>query len=102
MTGVGSIISKLHLVTSRAWCNDSFREDKQIDMRLFETCMLAAYDTVTTRRGYVTVKLNTRKAKRIRVNQKIRDMLTPVAKLLKKKDANIVEDINLDEDTILL
>ena len=64
-------------------------------MRLFETCMLAAYDTFTTKRGYATVKLNERKAKHIRFNQKMRDMFTRLWPCKKN-------DVNIDEDIILL
>ena len=54
--------------------------------------MLAAYDTYVTKRGYTTVKLNDKKAKRIRFNQKVRDIFAPVIKVFaKKKESGIVD-----------
>ena len=73
--------------------HDCYREDNLRIMRLFETCMLAAYDTFTTKRGYVTVKLNEKKAKRIRFNQKVRDIFEPVKKVFAAKKGNGVVDI---------
>lgn len=61
---------------------------------MFETCMLGAYDTFTTKRGYVTVKLNSRKAKRIKFNQALMRFFAPIAKIhIKKNTASFDEDI---------
>lgn len=66
-------------------------------MKLFTTCMLYAYDNYTTKRGYKTVKLNPRKARIIRFNQKVRDFFSPMMKVFRKKN-NVV----FDEDIIVL
>ena len=58
-----------------------------------ETSMLAAYETYVTKRGYVTVKLNEKKAKRIRFNQKVRDMFASVANIFAAKKESGVVDI---------
>ena len=72
---------------------DGCREENLRIMRLFETCTLAAYDTFTTKRGYVAVKLNEKKARRIRFNQKVRDIFEPVKKVFSTKKGSGIVDI---------
>ena len=63
-------------------------------MKLFTTSILEAYDPYTTKRGYKTVKLNPRKARIIRFNQKVRDFFLPLKKVFRKKNKIVFnEDI---------
>lgn len=61
-------------------------------MKLFETCMLEAYDPVVTKRGYHTVKLNPRKARRIRFNQKVQNFFAPMMKVFHKPQRVAIPD----------
>lgn len=65
-------------------------------MKLFTTCMLYAYDNYTTKHGYSTVKLNSRKARIIRFNQKVRNLFSPMMKVFRKKN-----DVVFDEDILV-
>ena len=58
-------------------------------MKLFEVSMLEAYEPYVTKRGYHTVKLNERKAKRIRFNQHLRDIFVQITKIFKRKNYGV-------------